>query len=455
MKKKLRVILSLFLLALFTLDQTVNAVEVLTDTGQRQTVVERTKQYAGSVDAIRVRNEMSAVFKKDLKKGNGFSFTGANAKCGGFTTSVCGVPCCGKTECESVCRANTTLAHGNTCTSPYRTSRCGMSCCGKQDCDTVCDNYRTSTVSKKNCGGYVKTATGQDCCGFDDCRNRSCGGQTSVISADFGKELECCGAENCKDVKCDYQHSTEVVSGGTVKCCGTKDCYSKYCEGQTSVDSKVDPNKKNLQCCGKVNCHNVECNGYVTTKTPHGQEECCGYDDCRNKECEYELSTVNYEGKTVACCGKQDCKTKALPKKYEQPVQACKTIKQTCSHTTTRREFSGCGTAGCLVSHTEYYDCSYSSCCNTTQETYFSYYVGGSPYPPSSNCSVEGFCSTSSSTYHCTLRCKGAIRSCPTKTKTCLERSYSYSNGSYPVQTTYCTRWSDGSSGGIIGVGYR
>ncbi len=66
MKKNLRVVIYLFLLALFTLEHNANAVEVLTDTGQRQTVVERTKQYAGSVDAIRVRNEMSAVFKKDL-----------------------------------------------------------------------------------------------------------------------------------------------------------------------------------------------------------------------------------------------------------------------------------------------------------------------------------------------------------------------------------------------------
>ena len=156
MKKITQVVISISLLTVLMFEQTVNAVEVLTDTGQRQTVVERTKQYAGSVDAIRVRNEMSAVFKKDLKRGNGSSVTGANAKCGGFTTSVCSVPCCGKTECESVCRGNTTLAHGNTCTSPYRTSRCGMSCCGKQDCDTVCDNYRTSTVSKKNCGGMSK-----------------------------------------------------------------------------------------------------------------------------------------------------------------------------------------------------------------------------------------------------------------------------------------------------------
>lgn len=323
MKKKSRVVMSLFLLALFTLDHSANAVEVLTDTGQRQTVVERTKQYAGSVDAIRVRNEMSAVFKKDLKRGNGSFLSGTESKCKGYTTSTCGLPCCGKDECSTVCKANQTLAHGNTCTSPYRTSRCGMSCCGKQDCDTVCDNYRTSTVSKKNCGGYVKTATGADCCGYEDCRERSCGGQTSVVSADFNKEMECCGAENCKDVKCDYQHSTEVISGGTVQCCGTKDCYNKYCEGQTSVDSKVDPSKTNLQCCGKINCHNVECDGYVTTKTPSGQVNCCGYDDCRNKECQYRLTAKNYKGEVVPCCGELECSKIEVERTYQEPANKC------------------------------------------------------------------------------------------------------------------------------------
>lgn len=177
------------------------AVEVLVDTGQRQTVVERTRQYAGSVDAIKIRNEMSSVFKKNLKHGDGSSIYTADSKCGGYNISSCGLPCCGKAECQNICKANTTLAHGNTCLSPYTVSRCGMSCCGKQDCDTVCDNYRTTTVSKKKCGGYVKTATGEVCCGYTDCRERSCGGQTSVISNDFGKEMECCGAENCRAVK--------------------------------------------------------------------------------------------------------------------------------------------------------------------------------------------------------------------------------------------------------------
>lgn len=457
MKKLLQAAFTIYILALMVLEQTANAIEVLVDTGQRQTVVERTKQYAGSVDAIKVRNEMSAVFKKDLKKGNGSSITGANAKCGGFTSSVCGVPCCGKTECESVCRANTTLAHGNTCTSPYRTSRCGMSCCGKQDCDTVCDNYRTSTVSKKNCGGYVKTATGQDCCGFDDCRNRSCGGQTSVISADYGKELECCGADNCKDVKCDYQHSTEVVSGGTVKCCGTKDCYRKYCEGQTSVDSKVDPNKKNLQCCGKVNCHNVECDGYVTTKTPHGQEECCGYDDCRNKECEYQLSVKNYKGETVPCCGKADCATKALPKTYEEPVHKCTTVKKTCVKREYKTNYSRCSTTGCETFLVETpYDCSYNSCCNTTQSVYYTTKTVFTSSDIPSNCQkVHSFsCWSSSSVQFCSLKCAKVVNNCD-KPRECLKKHTEIGGGSYTIITTYCDKWSDGSSPGVIDARYQ
>ncbi|MBE6422820.1 hypothetical protein [Succinivibrio dextrinosolvens] len=310
------IVYTLILINLFNL---AFAVEVLTDTGQRQTVVERTKQYAGSVDAIKIRNEMATVFKKNLKHGDGSSIYTADSKCGGYNISSCGLPCCGKSECQNICKANTTLAHGNTCLSTYTTSRCGMSCCGKQDCDTVCDNYRTSTVSQKKCGGYVKTATGGDCCGYKDCRERSCGGQTSVISNDFGTEMECCGADNCNDVKCDYQHSTEVISGGNVKCCGTKDCYSKYCEGQTSVDSKVDPNKKNLQCCGTVNCHNIECDGYVTTKSPSGDKQCCGYDDCRLKECEGRLTALGQDGKTVPCCGYLECGNIEFSRTYEEP----------------------------------------------------------------------------------------------------------------------------------------
>lgn len=310
---------AIFTLCCFLMQQMAISAEVLMDTGQRQTVVERTKQYAGTVDAVKLRSQMSAVFKKNLKKGNGTTISGVGSKCNGYTVSSCGLSCCGKAECENVCKANTALAHGNTCLSSYRTSSCGMSCCGKQDCETVCDNYRTSRESSKNCGGYVKTPTGESCCGYEDCRKRSCGGYTSVFSNDYGKALECCGEKNCRDVKCDYQTSTEVISGGVTQCCGKKDCYSKYCDGKTSVDSKIDLDKKNLQCCGSLNCHNVECDGYVTVKGPNGQKQCCGYDDCRKKECEERLVVKNQLGQMEACCGIKECGNIAEARTYEEP----------------------------------------------------------------------------------------------------------------------------------------
>jgi hypothetical protein len=195
-----------------------------------------------------------------------------------------------------------------------------MSCCGKEDCDRVCYNYRASTVSTEACGGYIKTATGESCCGLEDCRNKNCNGYTSTTSADYGIEQKCCGKQNCEDVKCDYSHSTDVISGGTAKCCGTKDCYSKYCEGMTTVDSKVDPSKKNLECCGKENCHQVECDGYTQTNTPSGVRQCCGYEDCRDKECQYRRSATNQKGQKVACCGIEECGNIEFSRTYEEPV---------------------------------------------------------------------------------------------------------------------------------------
>lgn len=281
--------------------------EVLVDSGQRQTVLERTKQYAGKVDALDIRVNADLNFQKNLKVHSGGSTSGENAKCGGYTTSSCGIPCCGEKECSSVCTANMSIAHGNTCLSEYTTSPCGMSCCGKEDCDRVCYNYRASTVSTEACGGYIRTATGESCCGLEDCRNKNCNGYTSTTSADFGIEQKCCGKQNCEDVKCDYSHSTDVISGGNAKCCGTKDCYSKYCEEMTAVDSKVYPDKKNLACCGKENCHQVECDGYTQTNTPSGVRQCCGYEDCRDKECQYRRTATNQKGEKVACCGILEC----------------------------------------------------------------------------------------------------------------------------------------------------
>ena len=317
-----RVISAIVALSIF-FNSPVFSADVLVDSGQRQTVVERTKQYAGKVDAVEIRANATLNFQKNLKVHSGGSTSGASNSCGGYTISACGIPCCGENECKSVCTANTSVAHGNQCLSDYTTSWCGMSCCGKEDCDRVCYNYRTTTASVENCGGYIKTATGESCCGLEDCRNRSCGNYTSVITADYGTEEKCCGETNCNDVKCDYNHSTEVISGGTAKCCGTKDCYSKYCEDITSVDSKVDPSKKNLQCCGKVNCHEVECDGYTQTNTPSGIQQCCGYEDCRDKECQYRRSAVNSKGETVACCGELECTKIETQKTYKEPVNNC------------------------------------------------------------------------------------------------------------------------------------
>ena len=297
--------------------------EVLVDSGQRQTVVERTKQYAGKVDATDIRVNAALNFQKNLKVHAGNSTAGASDKCGGYTVSACGSPCCGKKECESVCSANMSVAHGNTCLSDYTTSWCGMSCCGKEDCDRVCYNYRTTTASYDNCGGYIKTSTGESCCGLEDCRNKNCGGYTSVTTADYGTEEKCCGQKNCNDVRCDYNHQTEVISGGTAKCCGVKDCYAKYCEDITQVDSKVYPDKKNLQCCGKVNCHEVECDGYTQTNTPSGIQQCCGYEDCRNKECQYRRSAINEKGEKVACCGELECTKIEVERTYKEPANRC------------------------------------------------------------------------------------------------------------------------------------
>ncbi|MBE6423110.1 hypothetical protein [Succinivibrio dextrinosolvens] len=295
------------------------AAEVLVDSGQRQTVLERTKQYAGKIDAIDVRVKADLNFQKNLKVHSGGSTSGENAKCGGYTISSCGISCCGEQECKSVCSVNTSIAHGNTCLSEYTTSPCGMSCCGKADCDRVCYNYRTSTVSTEKCGGYIKTATGENCCGLEDCRNKNCNGYTSTTSADYGIEQKCCGKQNCEDVKCDYSHNTDVISGGNAKCCGTKDCYSKYCEEMTAVDSKVYPDKKNLACCGKVNCHQVECDGYTQTNTPSGIRSCCGYEDCRDKECQYRRTATNQKGEKVSCCGIEECGNIQEGRTYEEP----------------------------------------------------------------------------------------------------------------------------------------
>ncbi|MBE6423098.1 hypothetical protein [Succinivibrio dextrinosolvens] len=448
MKKITQRALSLCLLGIFAIQTIVNAAEVLVDSGQRQTVLERTKQYAGKIDAVDIRANATINFQKNLKVHSGGKVSGSNSKCGGFTSSICGVPCCGEKECSTVCTANHSVAHGNSCLSEYTKSWCGMSCCGKEDCDRVCYNYRASTVSTENCGGYIRTATGESCCGLEDCRQKNCGSYTSTITADYGNEEKCCGKQNCEDVKCDYSHSTEVISGGTAKCCGTKDCYAKYCEEQTSVDSKVYPDKKNLQCCGKENCHQVECDGYTQTNTPSGVRACCGYEDCRNKECEYQRTAHTADGKEVACCGYQECLTKSLPRDYQQPTQKCETQTKYCMHKYGCKIY-GSGTTGWYESDCKYetYACgTETNCCNTYENVQHKVAFNVQVIP---DCK-ETQCYMSTTGRWCQYACTYKKQTtCNTKPQhVCLKQSQrsKYLNGSYPGMMTYCEVWSDGSA---------
>ena len=307
------------------------AVEILNDGGQRQTVVERTKQYAGTLDLTEVRHKAEQAFQSSVKTGDGgvATLSGIQAKCNGFTTSSCGLACCGKQECDTICTANYMSAHGKeTCTDPITTSPCGMSCCGKEDCEWICQNYRIKLNDGDKCNGYIKTPTGENCCGYDECMAKACNGKTKVVRKDDGKEVECCGEENCYDIMCDYTEKVQDVAGTVQDCCGRDDCNAKYCQNQTSVDSKVVPGKKNIACCGAADCHNKACENYTTTNTPVGQVECCGYEDCHNKECQGRTSAIDKDGNTVECCGIEQCGNISEEKVYEDPApEACCTAK--------------------------------------------------------------------------------------------------------------------------------
>lgn len=315
----------------FTVTNGSYAVEILNDGGQRQTVVERTKQYAGTLDLTEVRHKAEQAFQSSVKTGDGgvATLSGMQAKCNGFTTSSCGLACCGKQECDTICTANYMSAHGKeTCTDPITTSPCGMSCCGKEDCEWVCQNYRIKLNDGDKCNGYIKTPTGENCCGYDECMAKACNGKTKVVRKDDGKEVECCGEENCYDIMCDYTEKVQDVAGTVQDCCGRDDCNAKYCQNQTSVDSKVVPGKKNIACCGAADCHNKACENYTTTNTPVGQVECCGYEDCHNKECQGRTSAIDKDGNTVTCCGIEQCGNISEEKVYEDPApKACCTAK--------------------------------------------------------------------------------------------------------------------------------
>ena len=348
-----RVIAGIVCLA-FTVTNGSYAVEILNDGGQRQTVVERTKQYAGTLDLTEVRHKAEQAFQSSVKTGDGgvATLSGMQANCNGFTTSSCGLACCGKQECDTICTASYMSAHGKeTCTESITTSPCGMSCCGKDDCEKVCDNFRIKLNDGDKCNGYIKTPTGENCCGYDQCMAKACNGKTKVVRKDDGKEVECCGDENCYDIMCDYTEKVQDVAGEVQNCCGKDDCNAKYCQNQTSVDSKVVPGKKNIACCGAADCHNKACENYTTTNTPVGQVECCGYEDCHNKECQGRTSAIDKDGNTVTCCGIEQCSNISEEKVYEDPApEACCTTRAAYTHEFIQETSCGKPDVGCTMS---------------------------------------------------------------------------------------------------------
>ena len=351
---KLKKVIAGIVCLAFTVTNGSYAVEILNDGGQRQTVVERTKQYAGSLDLTDVRHKAEQAFQSSVKTGDGgvATLSGMQAKCNGFTTSSCGLACCGKQECDTICTASYMSAHGKeTCTDPITTSPCGMSCCGKDDCEKVCDNFRIKLNDGDKCNGYIKTPTGENCCGYDECMAKTCNGKTKVVRKDDGKEVECCGDENCYDIMCDYTEKVQDVAGTVQNCCGRDDCNAKYCQNQTSVDSKVVPGKKNIACCGAADCHNKACENYTTTNTPVGQVECCGYEDCHNKECQGRTSAIDKDGNTVTCCGIEQCGNISEEKVYKDPApEACCTTRAAYSHEFVQETSCGKPDVGCTMS---------------------------------------------------------------------------------------------------------
>ena len=351
---KLKKVIAGIVCLAFTVTNGSYAVEILNDGGQRQTVVERTKQYAGSLDLTDVRHKAEQAFQSSVKTGDGgvATLSGMQAKCNGFTTSSCGLACCGKQECDTICTASYMSAHGKeTCTDPITTSPCGMSCCGKDDCEKVCDNFRIKLNDGDKCNGYIKTPTGENCCGYDECMAKTCNGKTKVVRKDDGKEVECCGDENCYDIMCDYTEKVQDVAGTVQNCCGRDDCNAKYCQNQTSVDSKVVPGKKNIACCGAADCHNKACENYTTTNTPVGQVECCGYEDCHNKECQGRTSAIDKDGNTVTCCGIEQCSNISEEKVYEDPApEACCTTRAAYTREFVQETSCGKPDVGCTMS---------------------------------------------------------------------------------------------------------
>ena len=302
-KSTLRVLIAVFTVQLFSFSLPSYAKD---GDGERQDVLQRTMQYSRGVDLVEVGRQVRSDW---IRPRGGIthssSIEGMSKNCNGYTVSECGIPCCGKRECELVCTENNTIAHGDEmCLSSVQTSECGMSCCGAEDCANVCLNYRVTG----DCGGYTKTPDGRECCGYDDCRTKACGSYTSVTTVSGQKEA-CCGQDNCEKVRCEYQLKTTGQWGGTqgLACCGREQCYEKECGGYTSTDSRVHPEKQDIPCCGAENCNLTACDGYISVQTPKGLVSCCGYEDCHSKECEdYTIVRLD-NGTHIACCGAREC----------------------------------------------------------------------------------------------------------------------------------------------------
>lgn len=387
-------------------------------TGVRQNVIQRSMVYADGIDADKVRkmasDEYTATKTKSLP-------TKLNAECNGYTTSSCGLTCCGKTECETVCKDQLMTAYGkSTCLDgTYNSSYCGISCCGKADCERVCINYRVtingepadhgrcfpSSVTERDTGKTVS------CCGYQDCREKECSGQLTVVNQDTGDTLNCCGAKECNQMKCNgYTSAQNVDTGVSYQCCGEYQCKQLECNGKLTVDSKINEGVK-LSCCGTEDCESVACEGYTVANTPNGEVACCGYADCQNKKCEGQTA-VDVNGTLYACCGKDNCN-----QVYED------------------NKFKGCGKES-VVKYTAKYLYLSAACLNWTYDT-----VGTTSGPVKTN-------------ERCTSYGPASYSVGGTATK-CIQYSSSTSfSTSGPSTTTSCERSAYSWQGNITTINY-
>ncbi|MGN0902263.1 MAG: hypothetical protein ACI4M9_03170, partial [Succinivibrio sp.] len=99
------------------------------------------------------------------------------------------------------------------------------------------------------------------------------------------KDIQCCGEEDCHLKECDNQVTTDTVSGSVnVPCCGEKNCYAVHCDGKTVVQTIDDEGL--VPCCGVADCDLKACGSHTSVKLPTGNTvACCGKDDCEEKSC--------------------------------------------------------------------------------------------------------------------------------------------------------------------------